>query len=291
MAINDRNDLDKTQYTGKPGAFGSQANPPRRNLEDTQSLPSLSEDTEEIKPAFPKPVGRSGGVRELSADPIEADKPNKHPKKGKKNSGGLKKLLLLGAGFLFALTLGFALAGWFQDQSAAKEQQRQEQEAQLLAKEQKLLEQEADLKEERERLTRQKQALEARRQEVAEKNARLQGQNDRLTEESQKPGLGRLLDKMTGKEQERREALEENNRQSAQLDDEAASVRQSIAQAQAMLEELDQRIDDVQAMQREAGKLRDKVESAYEENRGAVDQVVYYVQQGAEMLQGLLDNK
>ena len=285
--MNDKNDLDKTQYMGNQGTFGNQVNPPKRNLEDTQSLPRLSEDTEEIKPAFPKPVGRSEGVRELAGDPMESGGPHKPPRKGKKSSGVLKKILLLGAGFLLALTLGFALAGWSQDQSAAKEQQ----EAQLMAREQKLLEQEADLKEERERLTRQKQALEAHRQEVAEKSARLQGQNDRLTEEGQKPGLGRLLDRMTGKEQERREALEANNRQSAQLDDEAASVKQSIVQAQAMLEELDQRIDDVQAMQREAGKLRDKVESAYEENRGTVDQVVYYVQQGAEMLQGLLDNK
>ena len=291
MAMNDKNDLDKTQYMGNPGTFGSQVNPPKRNLEDTQSLPRLSEDTEEIKPAFPKQVGRSEGVRELAGDPMEFGGPHKPPRKGKKSYGGLKKFLLLGAGFLLALTLGFALAGWSQDQSAAKEQQRQEQEAQLLAREQKLLEQEADLKEERERLTRQKQALEAHRQEGAEKPARLQGQNDRLAEEGQKPGLGRLLDRMTGKEQERREALEANNRQSAQLDDEAASVKQSIAQAQAMLEELDQRIDDVQAMQREAGKLRDKVESAYEENRGNVDQIVYYVQQGAEMLQSLLDNK
>ena len=96
---------------------------------------------------------------------------------------------------------------------------------------------------------------------------------------------------MTGKEKERKEALEENKRQSAQLDDEAASVKQSIAQAQAMLEDLDQRIDDVQAMKREAEGLRSKVQSAYEENRGTIDQVIYYVQQGADMLQKLLGDK
>ena len=88
-----------------------------------------------------------------------------------------------------------------------------------------------------------------------------------------------------------RHGVEENNRQSAQLDDEAASVKQSIAQAQAMLENLDQRIDDVQAMKREAEGLRSKVESAYEENRGTIDQVIYYVQQGADMLQKLLGDK
>ena len=59
----------------------------------------------------------------------------------------------------------------------------------------------------------------------------------------------------------------------------------------SMLEELDQRIDDVQAMKREAEGLRSKVESAYEENRGTVDQVIYYVQQGADMLQKLLGDR
>ena len=273
MVKRDKNDLDKTQYMAPQSG---------RSLEDTQSLPPLGEDTEEIQPAFPK-VSRSEGVRELPADEqVSARQPRK------KSSSGMRKFLLLLAGFLLALTLGFALAGWSQDKSAEKEQARQQQEAQLISREQKLLEQEAQLKEERERLARQKQTLEARRQEVVEKSAHLQGRNDQLTEEAQKPGLGRLLDRMTGKEQERKAALEENSRQSAQLDDEAATVKQSIAQAQAMLEDLDQRIDDVQAMKQEAEGLRSKLESAYEENRGTVDQIVYYVQQGAEMLQGLL---
>ena len=279
MVERDKNDLEKTQYMG----------PVReRRLSDTQSLPPVTEDTEEIQPAFPQNNARRGSVRELATENAKGETSSR---KKKGSSGGGKKVLLLVLGFVAALTLGFALAGWSQDHSAAKEQQRQEQETQLRLKEQKLSEQESDLKEERERLARQKQALEARRQEVAEKSARLQGQNDQLTEESQKPGLGRLLDKVTGKEQERKEAMEENSRQSAQLDNEAASVKQSIAQAQAMLEELDQRIDDVQAMQQEANRLRSKVESAYEENRDTVDQVIFYVQQGAEMFQGLLDSK
>ena len=271
MVKSEKNDLDKTQYM-RPEAG--------RSLEDTQSLPPVAGDTEEIQPAFPKQP-RSEGVRELPPVPGEMAEVDRTRKKGKKSGGGFKKFLLLAAGFLLALTLGFALAGWSQDKSAEKEMARQQQEAQLLAREQKLMEQEASLKEERERLSRQKQALEARRQEVTEKS-------DQLTEEAQKPGLGRLLDRMTGKEQERKAALEANNRQSAQLDDEAATVKQSIAQAQAMLEDLDQRIDDVQAMQHEAEKLRSKVESAYEENRDTVDQVVYYVQQGTEMIQSLL---
>lgn len=273
MAINDKNELEKTQYLG-------------RSLEDTQSLPPLEGGGEDIQPAFPQ-ASRSDGVREL---PVRETGERKPQKRGGSFSGA-KKFLLLAAGFLLALTLGFALAGWSQDRSAEREQERQQQEAQMLAREQKLQEQEADLKEERQRLARQKQALEARRQEVAEKSARLQGQNDQLAEEASKPGLGRLLDRMTGKEQQRKESLEANSRQSAQLDDEAAAVKESIAQAQMMLEELDQRIDDVQAMQHEAGKLRSKVEAAYEENRGTADQIIYYVQQGAQMLRVMLDAK
>lgn len=281
MVRSDKNDLDKTQYMGAEAI---------KKLEDTQSLRPVTEAEEEIKPAFPK-VNRSEGVRELASVPASGAEISGAGKRGKGSSQGMVKFFLLAAGFMVALLLGFAMAGWSQDRSAEKEQARQQQEAHMAAREQKLMEQEAELREERERLTRQKQVLEAHRQEVAEKSARLQGQNDQLAEESQKPGLGRLLDRMTGKEQERKEALDSNNRQNAQLQDEAASVKQSIAQAQAMLEELDQRIDDVQAMKHEAEVFRSKVESTYEENRDTVDQVVYYVKQGAEMLQGLLSDK
>ena len=63
MARTDNQDLEKTQYLSPQG---------QRKLEDTQSLPPVSEDMGEIQPPFPKAgertLGRSEGVRELESE-------------------------------------------------------------------------------------------------------------------------------------------------------------------------------------------------------------------------------
>ena len=91
MARRDNQDLEKTQYLSLQG---------QRKLEDTQSLPPVSEDMGEIQPPFPKAgertLGRSEGVRELESEICPPPRRERQEKsKGLLSSGG-KKFLLLG---------------------------------------------------------------------------------------------------------------------------------------------------------------------------------------------------
>ena len=255
-----------------------------RNLDDTQDMPPLAD--ERIQPPFPQ---RSGGsVRELPPDNFaSAQREIFQPEPPRVNGSGKRKILLLAAGFVLALLLGFVLAGYSQDQHAAKEAERARQEQQFLTREQRLSDQEASLKEERRRLEEQKRALEAKQKEIEKESSRLKGKSEQIKEDSKNGGLGQILDKVTGKEKERQQAKQANEQQSEKLESETAEVHRSIEEAQRMLEEVDNRIDDIEAMQQEAQKLRGQFETAYAENKDTIDQVIYYMGQGADMLRRL----
>ena len=256
-----------------------------RNLDDTQDMPPLTD--EQIQPPFPQ---RSGGsVRELPPETfVSAPRGGNQPEPPRGSGSGKKKLLLLAVGFIMALLLGFALAGYSQDRSAMKEAEKARQEQQLLSREQKLYEQEASLKEERKRLEQQKKALEAKQKEMENESSRLQGRNEQLKDDANNGGLGQMLDKVTGKEKERQQAKQANDKQSEKLKSDTAEVHRSIEEAQHMLEEVDNRIDDIEAMQQEAQKLRGQFETAYAENKDTVDQVIYYIGQGVDILRQII---
>lgn len=55
-----------------------------------------------------------------------------------------------------------------------------------------------------------------------------------------------------------------------------------------MLDDVQQKLDDVQAMKNEAGKVKDKAASTYEENKDTIDTVLSYAKEGATMLGNLL---
>lgn len=251
-------------------------------MSDTQSMPAIED---EIQPPFPR---RSGGsIRELPPEPFVNQSAGKHPPDPGGSSGKIKYLLLL-AGFLLALFMGFALAGFLQDESEARGLEKARQEQQMADRERKLADQEETLREERRRLEEQKQALEARQKELSEESSRLKGRNEQLREESQAGGVDKLLDKVTGKDKQRARAARENEQQSAKLDSDTAEVRQSIQQAQQMLDDVDEKLDDLEAMQKEAKRIRGQVENAYTENKDSIDKFIYYAQQGAGFVLRLL---
>lgn len=82
--------------------------------------------------------------------------------------------------------------------------------------------------------------------------------------------------------------MQQNKQQSAQADTDVASVKDSLSEAQQMLDDVNSKLDSVSSMKQEAGQIKAKAETAYAENKGIVDQAVYYAKVGAGMLQGLL---
>lgn len=284
-------ELDKTQYMSPDAVQLLQNRSRRRRLSDTQELPPLEEDIG-IKPPFPQRGTASGKVRELC--------PEKYGSGGAKGARGRrkkrqaiftakrKKLLLLGAGFAAALFFGFMLAGYSQEQAAGQMQARQQQEQQFKEQEKQLADQEAELQARRQELERQKQELQQRQSLLEEQSGRAKGRNEQIAESVPGTTLGKLVDKVTGKEAERQKQMEENKQQSAQSDTEAAVVRKSIEEAQQMLDEVNFNRDKVASMRQEAGRLKEQAAAAYEENKGILDQALRYAGTGADMLAGWL---
>ena len=288
-----QDDLEKTQYMSpddmrqmKQGGAPTAAKP---RLSDTQSLPPVSDDTSAIKPPIPQRqpgAGNANGVRELSPDGGKGKEGQ--PEKQSWLTPKRKKRLMLGGGFLGALLIGFMIAGYSQDQSAARQNQRQYEQQQMKDREQKLADQEKDLKARREQLEQQKKDLQAREAQLEDSSSRAKGRNEQLGDSAPGSTIGKLIDKVTGKESKRNDQVQQNKQQSAQADTDAASVKESISEAQQMLDDVNSKIDSVSSMKQEAGQLKAKAESAYAENKGVVDKAIYYAKVGAGMLKGWL---
>ena len=154
-------DLEKTQYM-RPEEIprtrqAGTAAPVRPRLEDTQSMPPVDG---EIQPPIPQRGSGMGNIRELAPDDAKGqDRYSGDAAKQSWLTPKRKKRLLLGGGFAAALLIGFMIAGYTQDQSAAKQNQRQYEQQQMKEKEQKLVDQERDLKARREQLEQQKKDL------------------------------------------------------------------------------------------------------------------------------------
>lgn len=277
-------DLDKTQYM-RPEDMEPVKAARQPGLSDTQELPPV-DDALGIKPAFPQ--GRPGGnVRELARDGSGHEEGKAKPKKFL--TAGRKKALCLAGGFAAALFIGFMIAGYSQDHSD-KQQARQVQEQQLKDKEQKLAGQEADLKARREQLEKQKKDLQEQQRQLEEQSSRAKGRNEQLGDSAPGSALGRLVDKVTGKEAERQRQIEQNKQQSAESDTQAADVRKSIDEAQKMIDDVNDKLDSVAAMKQEASQLKDKAAAAYAENKGTIDEAIRYAKIGAGMLESLLSH-
>ncbi|MCR5757929.1 MAG: hypothetical protein K6F95_08490 [Selenomonas sp.] len=278
-----QDDLDKTQLMRPVG--GQKQKSSGERLFDTQPLPRIA-DEGGIQPPFPQQTGEGfageRGVRELP--------PEKFPPRQEKASSpvfftaGKKRGLLLSVCFLVALLGGFILAGYSQDQSEAKQNQYKLEQQQMQAKEKKLADQEANLKARRQELERQKKELLDRERELEDQSSRAKGRNEEIAGNTPSSTLGKLVDKVTGKEAKRKEQLQENDKISAQADNDVARLKQSIAEAQNMLDDVDAKLDTVGEMQQEASRIKAKAESAYAENKDVIDRAVYYAKTGADFL-------
>jgi DNA repair exonuclease SbcCD ATPase subunit len=140
-------------------------------LDNTQELPPLPDDLQgkpeeaPIKQPFPQAGDEApiSDVRELTPDKVLQQRAKQQAEARKKQQSWFlrhKKPLLLGVGFLIAVFIGFALAGYRQDQADLQNNERQHQEQQMQERAQKLDAQESDLQKQRRDLEAKKKALE-----------------------------------------------------------------------------------------------------------------------------------
>lgn len=268
-------------------------------LDNTQELPPLTDDLQG-KPEAPikQPFPQAGDevpisdVRELTPDKALQQRAKQQAEARKKQQSWFlrhKKPLLLGVGFLIAVFIGFALAGYRQDQADLQNNERQHQEQQMQERAQKLDAQESDLQKQRRDLEAKKKALEEQQRDLERQQGRIEGRNQAMQESADgESGLQKILDKVTGQSEKKQQAAEANRQQGADAATSVANVQQSINDAQSMLDDVQQKLDDVQAMKNEAGKVKDKAASTYEENKDTIDTVLSYAKEGATMLGNLL---
>lgn len=268
-------------------------------LDNTQELPPLTDDLQG-KPEAPikQPFPQAGDevpisdVRELTPDKALQQRAKQQAEARKKQQSWFlrhKKPLLLGVGFLIAVFIGFALAGYRQDQADLQNNERQHQEQQMQERAQKLDAQESDLQKQRRDLEAKKKALEEQQRDLERQQGRIEGRSQAMQESADgESGLQKILDKVTGQSEKKQQAAEANRQQGADAATSVANVQQSINDAQSMLDDVQQKLDDVQAMKNEAGKVKDKAASTYEENKDTIDTVLSYAKEGATMLGNLL---
>ena len=268
-------------------------------LDNTQELPPLPDDLQgkpeaPIKQPFPQAGDEApiSDVRELTPDKALQQRAKQQAEARKKQQSWFlrhKKPLLLGVGFLIAVFIGFALAGYRQDQADLQNNERQHQEQQMQERAQKLDAQESDLQKQRRDLEAKKKALEEQQRDLERQQGRTEGRSQAMQESADgASGLQKILDKVTGQSEKKQQAAEANRQQGADAAASAANVQQSINDAQSMLDDVQQKLDDVQAMKNEAGKVKDKAASTYEENKDTIDTVLSYAKEGATMLGNLL---
>lgn len=274
-----------TPYSEPVRASQNRAN---GGMSNTQPLPRVSEDTEyNIQQPFPQV--QQSTVRELPPEPPQP------PRGGGKNSGGWfttgqKRGLILLVFFVVALFVGFALAGYSEEKDSAAKQAKLAQKQEMLQQEQDIKAREQELKERKIKLEQQKKELEAREHELKEAQKVAKAKNETLEGEKSDNVLGKALDKVTGKDAERKQKQAANAAESAKADDDIAKVKQSIADAQSMLDEVDQGLDKVQSMKNDVAQVKGRLEATYQENKGTIDTVVSYVKTGIELVRGLMNS-
>ena len=281
-----RPDFEETQVLGKP-LLSQKRQGQAPALDDTQSIPPVDD-------AVMQHPRRRTGVRELA--PLDAQ-PSEAP--GQRTVGGAddaapsfwmkarKRNAILVGGFVFALLLGFILAGYTQQSAERAENERMHQEQQLQDKQAQLAKDTKALEEKKAQIEQEKRELEKQRQQAAQQAARAQGRNEQIANDKSS-GLGKLLDKVTGKEKKQQQAQAANDAAAAAAQTDAANIDQSIENAQQMLDDVNAKLDTAKAAGQEASAALEKAQTAYDENRDTIDTIVSYAQTGVRMLGSLL---
>ncbi len=271
-------DLDRTSVLVRKKKNTSDG----RKLDDTQELPPLSQDASSI-------FSRQGTVRELP--PLTSKMENQRvdaAESGNRRQSRFRKGLIFAACFAVALFGGVLLSDMFRNHEQALEDGRKEAQ-QVEMRQRELAAREDSLKKQRASIAEQKRALEEKELELERKAQRAAGRTERIEQEKDKGTVvGGWVDKVTGKEKERKEANEKNAAEIQQTNLDIASVQQSIKDAQAVLDEVDKQLDNVNEMKDQANRLKTVAQDTYEKNQGTISQIFHYVNEGADMLRQIL---
>jgi hypothetical protein len=253
------------EVASQTGNTGPKTAATPQSLEATQVLPKFTEKYET----------RQHRVREL--DPI-CEKPTRT----RGTLANKKRALFLGGGFLLALVIGFSAASYFGDRQTLAENEKIHQQQELQLQKKDLEQQKVQLEREKAELAQRQKSASSQSEKMAEKSEGL------LAEMQNASGIKKVWNKVTGKEQEQKTAAAENASAANAAREESATLKESLGDAEAMLDTVNRKLDEVDAMRQQAGKIKAAAESTYQENAGLIDQAGVYMAQGTDFILSLL---
>ena len=249
------------------------------------------DEEEDIKPPFPQ-----NNVRELKRLPPDmfAKRPATKEKYAGFKLGWLAKLAAIAVVFFFAAFLGIMAAGFMRENSEMVIKEREYQRQVLAERQQKIDEQTAELEREKKRLELEEEMLAARKRSIEQEENRLIGKHEQLyAEESANAEsfVSSLLDKVTGRDTERREAMARTAREKEAASKNGDEVDRALRDAQATLDDVNEKLAAARAMKKDIDGVRQQIEAAYIENKDTVDSVIYYTRAGVAAMGELLGNR
>lgn len=259
----------------------------------TQPIPRVSPDMEAQKTQ----VLKHGHVREL--DPIQIKGNRNNQINGVNNpSGGAghsaipdyqrtqkckgRKALVLFCAFVAALCVGLLVSGYMSDKNdraadAKKQQALSQQQVQQSESQRK------DLQQRKSQLAQQLMDLEAQQKKAQSEADRLQGKNEQIGKESKdKSGLEKLAEQVTGRDAQKKQDAAETDKQQKSAQAKVEELQRSIQSAKAAYEDVNEKLQEAEDMRQKAVRTKEELEKAYSENKGTVDQLLYYVDKGIQ---------
>ena len=251
--------------------------------DDAATPPEFYDNEEEIQPPFPQKNARE--LKRLPPDIFKQKNPSK--KSFDFRFGWGAKIVGVLMAVIFAAAAGFLVAGLIWEHSPTVVNSR-EHHREVLAQKQATLEDEtALLEQEKRRLELNKELLEAKKKNLEREESRLAGKHEQLYAEETDSSSGfisRLLDKVTGRREERREEIYRTEQEKAATTKSGDEVDKALRDAQATLDSVNEKLDDARAMKRDIDAVRSQIEAAYAENKDVADAIIYYTKAGATVM-------
>lgn len=272
--------LDKTQPLPRVTDEMANNDSPENNHNRVRHLEpvNINQGNRQISP---HQGGYNGGYQHqaMPGERINAMPPS--PDKGGKG----KMILLLLVAFIFAMGVGLFVSGYISDQNLRtaeiKQQQEQSEKSVLATSEKK-----ENLTERRAELNQRIKDLEKEQKKAQSEADNLKGKREQLDKsQKDKTGMEKAIDKISGKEAQDKKDAKEIDQQEKSVSDRVTEINKSIEDAKTAYNEINRQLDELEAMRQKAIKTKEEAEKLYNENKGLIDSVIYYVAKGMTVLQ------
>ncbi len=281
---------DKSDAAGYAASIADDTYKTQEAVADAADLDDAAEDDDEIQPPFPQKKARE--LKRLPLDMFRAQTPSRSSNFFKFGRGF--KAVAVVVAIAFAAAVGFLAAGLIYEHSPEVVSVREHRRQVLEQKQAQIDEETMYLEQEKRRLELNKELLEAQKKNYEREESRLAGKHERLYDEESETAEGfvsRLLDKVTGRQRERREEIYRTEQERQAVTKGGDEVDKALRDAQATLDDVNDKLAEARALKKDIDNVRSQIEAAYAENKDLVDSIMYYTRSGAAVIMGVFDDK